>query len=383
YVSRVENVGHNELWSLIEISLRDRSERVILSPRRERISEINVLAEDRALLVNQEDPFSRLNQIYLVDPATGTETRITNDLNSYFGLSVSQDGRSIVTARRSSATDIWVGEPGNESSFRKITPEPTAYLKAVWAASDVVVYDAVDNNLPHLWSVRPDGTGAQQLTPNDTADYSPEVSPDGSVIVFVSERSGERKIWRMNIDGSSPVMISDVDGPAVEPRFSPDGGHVMYKWHKGDGEVLVTATLDGRIVKEEPLFSDTYWRLSPDGRHVVYALSEDGRRASRLAVRRLDAAEPHQFLDISPISLLKWMPDGNSLIYRLREGGEDPFATVWHHDLTTGRRRVFYSAKPDNIFDVAVSPDNKRIAAVRGKLRTDAVMLTKIESQRK
>jgi eukaryotic-like serine/threonine-protein kinase len=383
YVSRVENVGRNELWSLIEVTIGNGSERVILSPRRERINEINVLAGDRALLINQEDPFSRLNQLYLVDPATGTETRITNDLNSYFGLSVSRDGNSIVTARRSFSMDIWVGEQGNESSFRRITPEPTAHLKAEWAASGVIVYDAVDNNLPHIWSVRPDGSSAQQLTPNDTADYGPVVSPDGKTIVFVSERSGERKIWRMNIDGSSPVMVSVVEGPAVDPRFTADGRHVIYKWHKKEGEVLVTSTLEGEVVKQDPLFSDTYWRLSPDGSQVVYALSEEGRRASRLAIQRLDAAEPHQFLDVSPISLLDWMPDGKSLIYRLRAGGDDPFATVWRHDLTTGERRIFYSAAPDNVFDIALAPDNKRMAVVRGKLKTDAVMLTKIEPQRK
>ena len=92
----------------------------------------------------------------------------------------------------------------------------------------------------------------------------------------------------------------------------------------------------------------------------------------------MDAAEPELFLDISPIHVFDWTPDGRSLIVRLREGGSEPFSTVWIHDLTTGDRRLFYSAMPDNVFDVAFSPDGKRIATVQGKLKTDAVMLTKI-----
>ena len=378
YFSRVENVGRNELWSLIEFTLSSGTERVVLTPRRERINEIVVLSQDRALVVNQEDPFSRLNQLYLVDPLTGTETRVTNDLNSYFGLSISRDNNAIVTARRTFTKDIWVGEPGNERSFRKITPEPAAHLHAEWAGPDTIVYDAVDNNLPHIWSVRADGTDAQQLTPNDTADYGPVVSPDGRTIVFTSERSGERKVWRMNIDGSSPVMISNIEGPAVDPRFLPDGRHVIFKSHGKQGESLVTVDLDGQIAKEQPLFSDSYWRFSPDGTRVAYALAEGDRRISRVAVRNVDAAEPELFLDISPIHVFDWTPDGRSLIVRLREGGSEPFSTVWIHDLTTGDRRLFYSAMPDNVFDVAFSPDGKRIATVQGKLKTDAVMLTKI-----
>src|SRR5690606_31773300 len=123
------------------------------------------------------------------------------------------------------------------------------------------------------------------------------------------------------------------------------------------------------------------WALSPNASQVVYALAEGDRRASRLAVRRLDSTEPHLFLDVSPIHILDWTRDGKALLYRLREGVEDPFPTVWIHDLASDERRLFYSAKPDNVFDVSIAPDQKRIAAVRGKLRTDAVMLTKIESQ--
>src|SRR5690606_23118499 len=156
---------------------------------------------------------------------------------------------SIVTARRSSLTDIWVGEPDNESSFRKITPEPTAYMHAAWAGDGLIVYDAVDNNLQHIWSVRPDGTGAQQLTPNDTADSGPVVSPSGSTIALTAERSGERKIWRMNADATRPAMVSSAEGPAVDPRCLPDGRHVIYKAHKRAGEVLVTSPLDGQMLK--------------------------------------------------------------------------------------------------------------------------------------
>src|SRR5690606_32312099 len=130
YFSRVENVGRNELWSLVEFTLSSGTERVVLTPCRERINEIVALSQDRALVVNQEDPFSRLNQLYLVDPLTGTEPRVTNDLNSYFALSFSRDNNAIVTARRTFTKDIWVGEPGNERSFRKIPPEPAAHLHA-------------------------------------------------------------------------------------------------------------------------------------------------------------------------------------------------------------------------------------------------------------
>jgi Tol biopolymer transport system component len=380
YFSQVEGVGRAEMWKLVEYTVAGGQQRVVLQPRRERINEIAVLEGDDALLVNQEDPISKLNQLYLVDVDTGNETRVTNDLNSYFGLSVSADGNAIVSAQRYISKDVWVGNPDSPSSLKKVTNEPTAHLTVAWADDNTLIYGAVDNNVPHIWKASIDGGAPQLLTPNDSADYGPAVSPDGRFIFFTSERSGERKVWRIDVDGSNPLLITDVEGSAFSPSISPDGQHVIFKWNKPNGESIARVPLSGGQVTEMPYFSDTYWAISSDGTQVAYAESRENAPPI-VAVRRLSEPEPYVSFEIAPIHILEWMDNDRALLYRQREGGTEPFSTVWIQYLDRKTPSVFYSAKPDNIFDIAFSPDGKRMATVQGRLITDAVMLSKVRDR--
>jgi hypothetical protein len=133
----------------------------------------------------------------------------------------------------------------------------------------------------------------------------------------------------------------------------------------------------GGEITEQPLFTDSYWSLSTAGDQVAYALREDAGSPPKVAVRRLAEAEPYLTLDISPIHVFKWMNNDRAVLYRQREGGDHPFATVWLWDLVTGSSKLFYSAQPDNIFDASLSPDGKHIVTLQGRLITDAVLLTK------
>ena len=60
-------------------------------------------------------------------------------------------------------------------------------------------------------------------------DNSPEFSPDGKRIAFMSNRSGDWEIWVCDSDGSNPVQLTSFRGPNVStPRWSPDGGRIAF-----------------------------------------------------------------------------------------------------------------------------------------------------------
>ncbi|HEY8646642.1 MAG TPA: LpqB family beta-propeller domain-containing protein [Gaiellaceae bacterium] len=64
--------------------------------------------------------------------------------------------------------------------------------------------------------VRPKGGSAKDVTVNpDVNDYSPQFSPDGNKIVFVSDRDGNAEIYVMNADGSNQVNLTN-DPPATD-----------------------------------------------------------------------------------------------------------------------------------------------------------------------
>lgn len=73
-------------------------------------------------------------------------------------------------------------------------------------------------------------TGAQvhNLTNNPAADINARYSPNGSKIVFASNRSGKYNIYMMNRDGSGLVRLTTHTADDATPCFSADGKYVVF-----------------------------------------------------------------------------------------------------------------------------------------------------------
>ena len=63
--------------------------------------------------------------------------------------------------------------------------------------------------------------GIVQLTRNTAQEYSPDFSPDGRRIAFVSERDGNPEIYVMEADGDNQVRLTDDPAPDLFPRWIP------------------------------------------------------------------------------------------------------------------------------------------------------------------
>ena len=66
-----------------------------------------------------------------------------------------------------------------------------------------------------------------QLTVDPAFDGQPAISPDGAVVVFVSERSGVPELWQRPILGKERALTSG-DGGASIPPSPPDGRWICY-----------------------------------------------------------------------------------------------------------------------------------------------------------
>ena len=377
---KFELIKGEEYWSLVEIPAKGGEERIIIKPRKPKINEIAVLKDGNGLLLNAVESFSNLSQIFYVSIADGKETRITNDLNPYFGISADDGGNTIVTAQRSFAKDIAIFESDNPNQAKKITNEANIFETAVFTPDGKIVYDAEDNNRPHIWIMNADGSNQHQLTPNDSTDFQPLVTPDGRYIIFISERTGERKIWRMNIDGSNPQNLTPVDGRLFSHTFLPDNQSVFFHWNKPEKKAMGEVPLMGGEIKEYPLFGDDYTAISPDGKQVAYVFFDERDKKRKIRIRPFESEEPSTVFDISPISFLKWTADGKGLIYREIETDAESVSTIWLQPVSGGKPQIFLSVKPDEVFNASQSVDGKQTVAVSGYLVANAVILTKIKS---
>ena len=84
---------------------------------------------------------------------------------------------------------------------------------------------------PHMELVTTDRNGddMQRLTQSPGYDAECAYSPDGSQIVFCSDRDGDPDIYIMDADGENVRQLTDAKGYDGGPFFSPDGEWIIFR----------------------------------------------------------------------------------------------------------------------------------------------------------
>jgi Tol biopolymer transport system component len=134
-----------------------------------------------------------------------------------------------------------------------------------------------------IWKLRPDGSGAVNLTGGAAANNGfPYFSPDGRQIVFRSGRDGNHELYLMNADGTGLRRLTHHQATDTMPAFSPDGKQVAFTSNRdGDHEIyLLDLGTDGkpgelRRLTHSPGF-DTHPVFSPDGGWLVFSSQRGG-----------------------------------------------------------------------------------------------------------
>lgn len=93
-----------------------------------------------------------------------------------------------------------------------------------------------------IYTINPDGTGETFLTAGPCGSFDPEISPDGTKIVFVSNMClGNFEIFIMDIDGSNITQLTSNLANDNEPTFTPDGTGILYSSDSdGNSEIYYT-----------------------------------------------------------------------------------------------------------------------------------------------
>ena len=102
--------------------------------------------------------------------------------------------------------------------------------KGTWISLDVspdgqtIVFDLLGD----LYTIPITGGTATRLTHGIAHDMQPRFSPDGTKIVFVSDRSGDDNVWILPLDGGEPYpLTTGVDATYLSPEWTPDGEYVV------------------------------------------------------------------------------------------------------------------------------------------------------------
>jgi serine/threonine protein kinase len=382
--------GHKENKAnhadLVEIGLEDGVERPIATQEFNYISDIAWIADGRSLLLIAQDRQDEPTQVWEIDYPTGIARRVSTDLDSYAGLSLTADSSVLVTVRTQATYNIWT-QSADGGEAKQITSGPAlkdGIAGIGWTPNGRIVFSSNANGRHDIWIMSADGGDRKQLTLNLGSDRSGlSVSPDGRYVVFVSKQSGTNNIWRVSTDGSDPKQLTNGSGE-LNPFFSADGQWVTYRVRESgnllswklpvDGGEPMKATDDYLIAAQQ---SQTAIAVSPDGNLVAYHIGpgdqtgmqriEVASTSGRGAIRTFD-------LRIGPTGLqhLRWRPDGGALTY-IDNRGAAP--NIWNQPLDGSPPQQLTDFKSDAIWNFDWSRDGRLLAIVRRSGSSDVVLM--------
>ena len=160
--------------------------------------------------------------------------------------------------------------------------------EGTWISVDVspdgetIVFDLLGD----LYTIPLAGGDAASLTEGMAYDSQPRYSPDGSQVIFVSDRDGSENLWLIDVESQATRQVTNASANNYEsPEWLPDGDYVvaavgagalaggdrrnpkLWMWHVdgGTGIQLIDEPGSRRITGPAP---------TPDGRHIWFAQRE-------------------------------------------------------------------------------------------------------------
>jgi dipeptidyl aminopeptidase/acylaminoacyl peptidase len=147
----------------------------------------------------------------------------------------------------------------------------------------------------HVFLYRRGDSTVVQFTRSDKEEWSPQLSPDGKVLAFLSNRGERPAIWTAQVDGGEARLVSTGKIAVDGFRWSPDGRFFAFLGRpaRSDSEeARIKTKNDARVVDRDSL--DALWTIAPDGtglRRLTrppwkigdFAWFPDGRRIALIA----------------------------------------------------------------------------------------------------
>jgi serine/threonine protein kinase/Tol biopolymer transport system component len=262
---------------------------------------------------------------------------------------------------------------------RPVTEEAKAFrFVAVSPDGKRLVFDT---SVPQedLFVMAADGGDLRRLTDDPAKDRIPRWSPDGSRIVFYSNRSGHFDLWSLRADGSGLEPLTRTSGPPlINPMWSPTGRLVACGVGNRNqaGLVDLSLPLAQRVPRLLPAlngagetFSPGAW--SPDGRWLAGQRYDAGGMV--LPGIYLYSLETGHYERLSEAGgVLAWLPDGRTILGIDLPGIGEIFAI---DRVSRAVRRVLPSPSNSTYSMAIVSPDVRTLYTLRTTNEGDIWML--------
>ena len=249
------------------------------------------------------------------------------------------------------------GDSGFRMAVHRVSDEVVTWATGEpgIAATRIVFRRMVTPTASDLFLIDSDGYGLRRLTTeaatNDSAIVmSPELSPNGRYVAYVSFKTGKSVIFELDLVTGAEKVISDVGRINVTPVYSPDGRRILFGRTQDDHTELFE-------IQRDPLCCTRRVTFTGTGETLGGAYSPDGRQ---LAITSTPLGNPQ-------IYVMDLQRGGDPAIVSRYVFGERGYATSPHW--SPRGDRIAYHTWVDSWFQiVTVNPNgtDRRVMTSRG-----------------
>ena len=289
--------------------------------------------------------------------ARGTPTPLTHDGHQAAGLVWSRDAQSVIYADGLRRGLMRISRSG--ASERLELAGIGAFHPSLSKSGDRLAFTRVGWDM-HLWRFGRDTSEPEPLLRSTQVDIAPDLSADGSQVVFGSERAGlGRQIWIADADAGHPRALTEPTKRAQgRPRWSPNSKAIVYSSELDDGRrrAMIVDVATGKTRPLQSGFAEEQMpSWSADGGWIIFSTAVNGRLEIWRAPSE-GSGPTHQltkaggFVGIeSPSGQLFYTKGRASPIFmRLPDGGERqvvPSVSQWSFAPT--ERHLYYIAREE------------------------------------
>ena len=165
-----------------------------------------------------------------------------------------------------------------------------------------------------------------------------EVAPP-SRIAFVSDRDGNSEIYVMNADGSGQVRLTNHDADDNWPSMSPDGTRIVFVSNRDDPnyntwgktvyntELYMVNTDGSGLTRLTDAGHESFPVWSPDGKRITFRSTRD--KSFDVFVMNADGSEQTNLTnDLATAVYSTWMSGGSQIVFLLLQDGGFQFCVM-------------------------------------------------------
>jgi serine/threonine protein kinase len=379
-VCSILNIPASFTSRLIEVNVENGKEQQLSSQKWWYIGRIAWLRDGNGFVMTASDQSGAATQVWFVSYPDGKAVRVTNDLNQYYNVSLTEESSTMVAMQDNRQLKLLIAPNGDAGRAIQLPSGDNSISDVSWTPDNRIIYISRISGRSAIWMVDADGKNRKQLAAVDS-DNSLSMTRDLHYIVFTSSSTGTYNIWRIDADGSNLKQLTEDGG--VIPSLTPDDKWVIYFKLTATGGQLRRVSIDGGA--PVPLTGENVNAIapvvSPDGKWIACSYSSPEYRSAtpaaafRTAVIPIEGGAPVKVFDLlgGPENDFGWTTDSRALTYIVTRGG---VSNIWSQPLDGGKPVQMTDFKTEQIYSFDWSLDGKQLLVLRGTSSSDAVTIS-------